>query len=145
MQILLYSILGISLIICTITDLKYKEIYLPVIIAGAVLVLCFHIWQQSISLADVAGAVIVCLFFAIFSIVTKGQFGMGDAFLFTLTGLGTGVMANIFIIMFSFILAFCAAVFLVAVKHKQRNYCMPLAPFVLGSFIFYVAGIYMPL
>ncbi|MCX4326473.1 MAG: prepilin peptidase [Lachnospiraceae bacterium] len=145
MQILLYIIVGISLIICTITDLKYKEIYLPVIIAGSVLVLCFHIWQQSISFADVAGAVIVCLLFVISSVVTRGQLGMGDAFLFALTGLGTGIMANIFIIIFSFMLAFCAAVFLVLVKHKQHNYCMPLAPFVLGSFIFYVAGIYIPL
>ena len=33
-NILLYIILGTALIICTVTDLKYKEIYMPVFAAG---------------------------------------------------------------------------------------------------------------
>ena len=107
--------------------------------------LCFHIWQGSISPADIAGAVIICVLFMISSVASRGQLGFGDALLFAITGFGLGFMANIFIIMFSFILAFFAAVFLVVVKHKPRNYCMPLAPFVLSSFILYVAGVYLPL
>lgn len=142
---ILLIILGTGLVICTITDLKYKEIYLPVIIAEILLLVCFHIWQGSISPADIAGAVIICMLFMVSSVASGGQLGIGDALLFAVTGFGLGFMANIFIIMFSFILAFCAAVFFVVVKHKPHNYCMPLAPFVLSSFIFYVAGVYLPL
>ncbi len=144
-NILLYIILGAVLLICTITDFKYKEIYMPVIIAGLVLITCFHIWQKNFSYADIAGVFIVCLLFTAASFASRGQIGMGDAFLFTITGAGLGFMANILIIMFSFMLAFCGAVFLITIKHKPRNYCMPLAPFVLSAFIFYLAGIYFPL
>ncbi len=144
-NILLYIILGTALIICTVTDLKYKEIYMPVVAAGLLLVLCFHIWRQDFQLKDIAGAVIVFMFFMASSAASRGQLGTGDAFLFALTGLGLGVMVNIFIIMFSLILAFFAAVFLVLVKHKPKNYGIPLAPFVLSSFIIYVAGLYIPL
>ncbi len=133
-NILLYIILGTALIICTVTDLKYKEIYMPVVAAGLLLVLCFHIWRQDFQLKDMAS-----------SAASRGQLGTGDAFLFALTGLGLGVMVNIFIIMFSLILAFFAAVFLVLVRHKPKNYGIPLAPFVLSSFIIYVAGLYIPL
>lgn len=133
------------MLICTITDFKYKEIYMPVIIAGLVFITCFHIWQKSFSYADITGTFIICLLFIAVSLASRGQIGIGDAFLFTITGSGLGIMANIFIIMLSFILAFCVAVFLIIVKHKPRNYCMPLAPFVLSAFIFYLAGIYFPL
>jgi len=85
------------------------------------------------------------MFFMASSAASRGQLGTGDAFLFALTGLGLGVMVNIFIIMFSLILAFFAAVFLVLVRHKPKNYGIPLAPFVLSSFIIYVAGLYIPL
>lgn len=144
-NILLYIILGIVLIICTITDFKYKEIYMPVIVAGLLLITCFHIWQKNFSYADIAGVFIVCLLFTVASFASRGQIGIGDAFLFTITGAGLGIMANIFIIMFSFILTFGVAVFLIIVKHKPRNYCIPLAPFVLSAFIVYLAGIYFPL
>ena len=142
-DILLYTILGTALLICTVTDLKYKEIYMPVVIAGLLLVLCFHIWQHNLQFKDMAGTIIVFMLFMAFSAASRGQLGTGDAFIFALTGLGLGIMANIFIIMFSFILAFFAAVFLVLVKHKPKNYGMPLAPFVLSSFIIYIAGLYI--
>ena len=142
-DILLYIILGTALLICTVTDLKYKEIYMPVVIAGLLLVLCFHIWQHNLQFKDMAGTIIVFMLFMAFSAASRLQLGTGDAFIFALTGLGLGIMANIFIIMFSFILAFFAAVFLVLVKHKPKNYGMPLAPFVLSSFIIYIAGLYI--
>lgn len=137
-DILLYIILGTGLIICAVTDLKSRIIYLPVIIAELLLISGFHIWQGSFSTVNVAGAVIVCLLFVIMGFVSGGQIGSGDAFLFMITGLGLGFMANIFIIMISFILAFLMAVFLVVIKHKSHNYSMPLAPFVLSAFAFYL-------
>lgn len=132
-----------GLLICTITDLKYKEIYFPVIIAELVLLSGFNIWQNRFVPADIAGAVIVCVLFILSGFISRGQIGTGDAFLFAVTGTGLGLMANIFIIMVTFIFAFCVAVFLVVVKHKPGSYSMPLAPFVLSSFVFYVAWVYL--
>lgn len=142
--ILLYVMLGTCLVICTVTDLKSKEIYLPVIIAELLLILGFHIWQKSFSPVSAIAAVVVCALFAVVGLISGGQIGSGDALLFAVTGFGLGFMANMFIIMLSFLFAFCAAVFLVVVKHKSHNYCMPLAPFVLSAFVCYVIGIYVP-
>lgn len=142
-DILLYIILGVGLLICTITDLKNRVIYLSVIIAELLLLSGFHIWQESFLVVNIIGAVIVYVLFAVIGLVSGGQIGFGDAFLFAVTGLGLGFMANIFIIMLSFILAFCAAAFLVVIKHKPHNYSIPLAPFVLSAFTFYLIGIYV--
>ncbi len=142
-DILLYIILGVGLLICTITDLKNRVIYLSVIIAELLLLSGFHIWQESFLVVNIIGAVIVYVLFAVIGLVSGGQIGFGDAFLFAVTGLGLGFMANIFIIMLSFILAFCAATFLVVIKHKPHNYSIPLAPFVLSAFTFYLIGIYV--
>ena len=66
-DIILYIILGTVLLICTITDLKYKEIYMPVIIAGLLLVVFFHIWQQDFKFRDIAGTVVIFVFFMVSS------------------------------------------------------------------------------
>lgn len=116
---------------------------MPVVIAGLLLVLCFHIWWNDLQFQDMAGTVIIFMLFMASSYASRGQLGTGDAFIFALTGLGLGIMANIFIIMSSFIQAFFTAVFLVLVKHKPKNYGMPLAPFVLSSFIIYITGLYI--
>jgi len=143
-DVLLYIISGVCLMVCTITDIKSKKIYLAVIITGLLFIFGCHMWQGTFSFVNVITTLIVCILFIIASVLSGGQIGYGDAFLFAVTGSGLGFMANIFIIMFSFIFAFCAAVFFVVIKHKSHNYSMPLAPFVLGSFIFYVGGLYLP-
>ena len=71
-DILLYIILGTALLICTVTDLKYKEIYMPVVIAGLLLVLCFHIWQHNLQFKDMAGTIIVFMLFMAFSAASRG-------------------------------------------------------------------------
>ncbi len=144
-DILLYIVLGIGLVICTITDLKKREIYLPVIIFEILFVAGFHIWHKSFSPISALGALIVCLLFVVVGFISGGQIGLGDAFLFAVTGLGLGIMANIFIIMLSFILAFCMAIFLVVIKHKSHNYSMPFAPFILSAFTCYLIAIYLPM
>ena len=136
-DIIVYIILGIALLLCTITDLKYQEIYLSVIVADMVLLIGYHIWQNSFLAVDIIGVIAVGVVFGIICIASGNKIGSGDVLLFMLTGLGLGVYANIFIIMISFFCAFFAAIFLVTVRHKTKNYRMPLAPFVLCSFAVY--------
>lgn len=54
-DILLYIILGVGLLICTITDLKNRVIYLSVIIAELLLLSGFHIWQESFLVVNITG------------------------------------------------------------------------------------------
>ncbi len=102
------------------------------------LIFCFHIWNKSLNGLDAAGAVGVFAIFLAVSVLTEGQLGAGDAFLFAVTGFGLGLTTNIFIITLSFTLSFIAAIFLVVVRHKGKNYAIPLAPFVFASFSIYV-------
>ena len=141
LDIIVYVILGIALFLCTITDLKYQKIYLSVIAADMLLLTGYHIWQNSFFAVDIAGVIAVGVVFGVVCIASGNKIGSGDVLLFMLTGLGLGVYANIFIIMISFLGTFFVAVFLVTVMHKSKNYRMPLAPFILFSFIVYVASI----
>ena len=59
---------------------------------------------------------------------------MGDAFLFGMTGAGLGWRKNFMLIYVAFFLVFIVALFLVAVRKKDRKYEIPLSPFVLLAY-----------
>ena len=141
-NIILYTIIGTGLFICTITDLKSKQIYLPVVVADSLLLVGYHIWQQDMSVKEVIGTVIIIAFFLSLSLLTKEQIGLGDVLMFAMTGIGLGVLNNIFILMICFAEIFMFAIILVVFMKKSRNYRIPVAPFLLLSFVIFAAGTY---
>lgn len=66
--------------------------------------------------------------------MSGGQIGVGDAFLFGMTGAGLGWRENFMLIYVAFFLAFLAGLLLVVVKKKGRKYEIPLSPFMFAAF-----------
>lgn len=131
---LIYAFIFLGLILETVTDIREKRIWLPILVMEVPILLGLNymigkgnmlLWIASIGF----GA-----FFYLISIITRGQLGKGDALLFCVTGAGIGLWNNIMVIYLTFFLAFLGAVFFLVIKKTGKKYCMPLAPFVLASY-----------
>ena len=136
-EIIVSILLGAGLFLCVITDIKSKEIYLPVVVLDMAITSAVNLYTKRIEPIELAWIIAIGLFFVMVSFVSGNQIGTGDAFLFMMTGCAFGIMGNLFIIFISFMAAFIYAVYIMLIKHKSKNYRMPFAPFVFTAYVLY--------
>ncbi len=140
-RILIFVLLFIGLAAASYTDLRRRDIFIPVCI-GEIPVLFFlnySLGKGGISLW--IASLGVCAFFYLVSVATREQIGKGDAFLFGMTGAGMGLFGNLLLIYITFLLTFFAAVFLLIFRRVDKKYKLPMAPFALCSYcIIGIAG-----
>jgi len=136
---MIYGLLFAGLILETAIDIRRQKIWIPVILAEVPLLLGLNYLLEQGGILQWAASIGTGAVFYLISVVTKGQIGKGDAFLFVMTGAGMGVAGNIKLIYLTFFIAFFAAAFLWLIKKTGKDYRMPLAPFVLTSFCLLMA------
>lgn len=79
--------------------------------------------------------VVVGVLLLILSILTKGNFGMGDAKLLGLTAVFTGASYLIQIIFWGMLCAFVYSIYLLACKKGNKKTELPFVPFLMGGMI----------
>ena len=67
----------------------------------------------------------------LFLLLAKGSLGMGDLKLLALMGLFLGIEGLIYSLLYSLLIAFFAAVFLLITKKKKKKDHIPFAPYIL--------------
>lgn len=121
--------------ICTISDLLYQRVWMPLVIAIVpYTLLCLYLSEDRI-LANIAcGFAVGGLFYAI-SVVTEGQIGKADGLLLGVVALALGFWRSLSFLMLCFIYAFAAALVLVTVFRKKKQTRIPFVPFMLLGYI----------
>lgn len=122
----------IFLSICTIFDIKKKEI--PLILAGAGIMAAvgFTIWQignGSILTAQAALSLLPGLFFLLTGWCTKEKVGYGDGVLLLIIGLMAGFYQCLIGLCISLLLSAFFGVLLLFLHKAQRNSRLPFVPF----------------
>jgi len=136
-SVLLLAGLGVA----SVQDLKWKKVWLPLPWAITVIVLIKNYFDSRNSLSWLMCFLFFILFFLVAHRVSNGQIGVGDAFLFGMTGAGLGWRENFLLVYVTFFLAFLAGLFLVLVRKKGRRYEIPLSPFMFVAFVFLKSGL----
>ena len=109
-----------------------NKILIPMGILGIVNI---FINNQNNYKVTLISAVIVAAIFILMSKVTKGQIGMGDAYLFVVLDLWCGIEEMLSIFLFSsFLVAFFGAILMIR-SRKNRNKQIPFSPFIMASII----------
>ena len=124
--------LAVLLVICSYGDIKRRQISLfPMLIASAFIVFFSLIsYTQGMGWIDrVYGAGIGTLLIVI-SLVTNGQIGMGDGFLFIIIGFGIGFWNSFSVLIYSLIFVCIGACYLLGIKKKQKKTEVPFVPFI---------------
>lgn len=133
-NIVLFLCIGI----CTITDILRKTVDIRVLLSfSLILVVCCY-FEKSYNIESFVAGIGIGSLLACISILSKGAVGMGDACLYSIIICFIGIQKGIFVIFLSIVFAFLAALFLVIVKRKKKDYEMPLVPFVMAAYLFYM-------
>lgn len=134
-KILVDCLVVLGLLGASYTDMKKKKIWIPLFLVEIPIILGMnYVVGNRDYYYFLACVVEFCAFYGI-SIITRGQLGKGDAFLFALVGSGMGLLHSVCVIYLSFLLtALFSGIWLVQKKVNRKD-TIPMAPFILFSYI----------
>lgn len=119
---------GIYLAAMALSDGKNKKIPIfPGIICMTV-VIAFQVINKNSPEKWLPG-IIIGIFIYIISLVSRGQVGMGDGFVYLVSGVALGFGRNLELFAISLLLASVVALYLIVVKKAGRKARMPFIPF----------------
>ena len=130
------SMLGI----CTVQDVRKKQISIWIAVAFAVGGIALYIWKNPFTLQELSGGMALGGILLVLAFLTRESIGMGDGLLLVVTGLYLGFWENLWLILGALGLASLASLVLVVVHKKGRTYEMPFVPFMLISYVVMVAA-----
>lgn len=124
--------LAVLLLICSYGDIKRREISLfPMLIVSAfIMFFSFISHTQGMGWIDRLYGAGIGVLLIVISLITKGQIGMGDGFLFIVIGFGVGFWNSFSVLIYSLIFVCIGACCLLGFKKKQKKTEVPFVPFI---------------
>lgn len=141
----MYKIVHICLIIILgvicVFDLKRKKIpvYMLIVLAAAGIISNFTVGEFDIEKRIIA--MLPGMILLIVSMITKQQIGYGDGMIILIMGLYIDIDDILSIVLSSFLLSSIAAIILMTVFKKKKNFEMAFSPFLLIGYGL-VKGVY---
>ena len=129
-------LLGLCLAICMITDIIKRTVDIRVLLTFTLILAVCCYFEKNYNIESFVAGIGIGSLLACVSILSKGAVGIGDVCLYSIIICFIGVQKGIFVIFLSIAFAFFAALFLVIIKRKKKDYEMPLVPFVLAAYLF---------
>lgn len=131
LKVLISLVLGI----CTVTDLLWRKIWLPVLVVPVPMILICIVRLGNKVESHILCGFLCLMFFGGISVVTGGQMEKGDGLVLSVLGLALSLWQYTVVLFFSFSYSFLAALFLVIVRKKKKSYRMPFIPFVMVGYL----------
>lgn len=141
----MYKIIHICLIIILgvicVFDIKRKKIpvYMLIVLAAAGIISNFTVGEFDIEKRIIA--MLPGMILLIVSMITKQQIGYGDGMIILIMGLYIDIDDILSIVLSSFLLSSIAAIILMTVFKKKKNFEMAFSPFLLIGYGL-VKGVY---
>ncbi len=131
-SIVLFLCIGI----CTITDIARRTVDIRVLLTFTLILAVCCYFEKNYNIESFVAGIGIGSLLACVSILSKGAVGIGDVCLYSIIICFIGVQKGILVIFLSIAFAFFAALFLVIIQRKKKDYEMPLVPFVLAAYLF---------
>lgn len=129
-HILFKVILFVWLLLCSLQDIRRQEISLMLIAGGFALLLIVSLVQGELSIWErITGAslglVIILLYKA-----TRGQIGLGDGLILSITGISLGFYINVVLVIYSLLFSAIFSILYILIKKASKKTTIPFVPFV---------------
>jgi leader peptidase (prepilin peptidase) / N-methyltransferase len=134
-QILLKIITIMWLCLCSLQDVKKKQINLKLILCGFLILIIGSNLVDTIAFWNRIAGFSLGLILIILNPITKGQIGIGDGLIVSCIGLCFGFTETALILMISLFISAIFSLFLLVVKKVNRNYTIPFIPFILIGYL----------
>lgn len=131
-SVFMEAIVFVLLCICSIFDIRKKEIPLLILLAGFLAALgvdIWHIWRGLVSVTEVAASILPGVFFLLLSFCTGEKIGYGDGLLLIIIGLFLGFGSSFLVVCISLICSSVFALILLVFCKAGRNSRLPFVPF----------------
>ncbi len=134
-EAVLLGVLGM----CGVEDVKRKELCGNLILLGGILGVVLHLYYGRLEWWDMLGGVSVGLVLLLVSFLTDEKIGKGDGLLIMVMGIYLGLWKNLALVWMASVLAGAFGIYFYLSQNKGRSYSLPFAPFLLVSYVTYLA------
>lgn len=107
-DVIFKTILFLWLLVCTIQDIMKQEISLIIILIGFILLFTISIIQGKLLIWDRIGGLALGVILILLNKITRGQIGLGDGLVLSITGISLGFYINSLLLTYGLL---CAAIF----------------------------------
>ncbi len=132
---IIYIILFLWLLLCSIQDIKKKTINIYLILTGFVMLLIGMLWSGEYSFLYYFGGISLGLILLCISFITKDQVGTGDGLIVCITGLCLGFSRNAMLLVISLLGSAIFSIVLLTFKLAGRKKTIPFVPFLLFGYL----------
>lgn len=133
---ILRAVLLIFMAAAAYQDWKEKQINAGIFLVAAFCGIALQAGVQNENVWSILTGVGVGLVLLLFAWITGGSVGAGDGMMIMICGIYLGFWKNISLFMTALVMAGSAALFVIVVRKKGRNYRLPFVPFVLAAYLF---------
>mgnify|MGYP001489623331 CR=1 FL=1 len=127
---LIKIVLLIWLFLCSWQDLRRQEINLVLIGVGFISLFILsliegelHLWERAIGVS--LGMILILL-----NKITRGQIGLGDGLILSVTGISMGYYINSILLVYSLFIAAIFSILYISIKRVDKKKTIPYIPFV---------------
>lgn len=133
-------ILLILLILCSVEDLKRKEVTVIYILLFGIIGVVFHLFCPSCSVYSMLWGLLLGIVVMAASFFSHGSIGMGDGILLVVTGVYLGGYQNLELFLIGLFLAGIWSLGLLVLKKKKRKEKIAFVPFLLVAYAVMLVG-----
>lgn len=134
------AILLILLFICAMEDLKRKEVTVMYILLFGIIGVVLHLFYPNCSIYSILCGLLLGISIMAVSLFSRGNIGMGDGILLTVTGVYLGGYKNLELFLTGLFLAGIWSLGLLVLKKKKRKEKIAFMPFLLIAYAFMLVG-----
>jgi leader peptidase (prepilin peptidase)/N-methyltransferase len=123
------------LALCSVQDIRKKQIRLNPVLAFGILGILFHMLWSLQSIGSLLAGMAVGMALLILALLSGGRIGVGDGVLLIVTGIYLGLEGNLELLFLALLLSGLWALVLLLLKKKKRQDTIPFVPFLLAAYI----------
>ena len=127
-------LLTLFLMICSVTDLVKKQIYLKIIFPFMAAGLALFFINGELSLLEELGGIFLGVILLLLARVSSEKIGYGDGLMVIVSGMFLGLFMNIRLLMWALFISALVSAVLLMIKKVGRHTELPFAPFLLISY-----------
>lgn len=128
---ILLGVLGIA----AYRDWKEKTVCLYLPLLAGIMGLLIHLAFREHTLADVLGGVGIGIIVLLIAACSGECVGMGDGLMLMASGAFLGFWRNLELLLTALLFVGAAALFLIVIKRKRRDYRVAFLPFLLAAYL----------
>lgn len=127
-------ILLVLLILCTVEDIKRKEITVTYVLLFGIAGVILHLFYPNCSIYSILWGLLLGIGIMALSLFSRGSIGMGDGILLTVTGVYLGGYGNMELFLLGLSMAGIWSLGLLVLKKKKRKERIAFMPFLLAAY-----------